>query len=111
VCTINDRSDGYVLSGSTAEMTRSGLTYESYGPGAYESTMHFEFEYTIRCGDGTEHSGEILVDRDYAVWTAEEGDDFENTDSLIEDVFSDAGDKLVAIIEVVCAGPAPPLMA
>ena len=109
VCAINQLPDESELT-NMFQFALDNLEYESYGPGTYESTMHFTFDYAINCADGSGQSGQVVVDRDYSQWSANEGENFENTDSLVDDVWSEAEGKVESILEQICPAPEPKLL-
>ena len=85
------------------------VSYERYGPGDYQYTMHFAFKASIKCADGTGQAGQIVIDRDYVSWTAAEGDSFENADALLAEVWDDASDRVASIAERICPPEKPEL--
>ncbi len=85
------------------------VSYERYGAGDYEHTMHFAFDYSIECADGTGQTGQIVIDRDYVSWTAAEGDSFENADAMLAEVWDEASDEVASIAKRICPPEKPKL--
>ncbi len=86
------------------------LSYESNGPGTFDYTMKFNYAYQIFCSDGSGHSGEFTLERDYETWSQEEGENFENTEAMLDEVDDEAADNIEQLIDIFCPAPPPPLV-
>jgi hypothetical protein len=91
------------------QVLHDDTSYERTGAGDYDYTMHFSFDYSIQCADGSGQSGQIVIDRDYKSWAAAEGDSFENTDGLLAEVWDEASDQVASIAEQICPPEEPKL--
>jgi len=110
VCEIHEVADDPTLTTNWGQLSLDGLTYESTGTGTFDYKMRFVFNYVVHCSDGTGRSAQLVIERDYAKWTAEEGAGFENTDALYDEVFNEALAQLQAIAQSICPGDGPPLL-